>query len=128
VARSQDEGFVAVDALVALAILSATVALTLQTADVARRTATTAAQMRRAQALLEQVLDAESAPGSTSGQSEAFAWRVEVAALPLNPGQSQAMRLCRRAAQVTLEGGVSASAHVYRASTVRLCPRPDAGA
>ncbi|MBS0297122.1 MAG: hypothetical protein JSR45_12490 [Proteobacteria bacterium] len=117
---ARDEaGFVAVDALVALAILSATVALSIRTADTARRTASLAVETREAQAVLEQVLESPvRSPGSISGRSGAFDWKLVISPLPLATGSSQADRLCQR----TVEVRRGDDARMFRASTVRACP------
>jgi hypothetical protein len=118
-----DAGFVAVDALVALAILSTTIALSIQSADVARRTADRAAETHRAKAVLQQLLkDADAAPGVAAGRSGALDWRRTVAPIPLGVGQTAATRLCRHSVEVR----PGDAPRVYRASTVRLCPREGA--
>lgn len=118
-ADDAESGFVAVDALVALAILSTTVALSIRTADTAWRTSDLAVETRNAQAVLEQALEYPAAsPGSVSGRSGAFDWKVVISPMPLPAGASQADRLCQHFVEVR----AGDSRRTFHASTVKACP------
>jgi hypothetical protein len=112
-----DEGFAAVDALVALTIFATTIALVLQGAHTARRLAEAAAETRQATALGQYLLGtAPKAPGVSSGRSDGFVWKVNVAASPA-PGLAQ-VALCHRSIELT----GAASGRRYAFSTADICP------
>jgi hypothetical protein len=97
----RDAGFAAVDALVALMILAATITLSLRAVETARRAALGADEMRQATQMLRGLLDTPVAPpGALAGQTPVFLWRVETRAGAAIPGAAGAT-ICARAASVT---------------------------
>lgn len=111
------------DALVALVVLSTTIALALQAADTARRAARQAAEMRRAEALMRHLLDGPvSTPGTRKGAAGELDWRVVVTASAA--GASSETRICEL--RVELRG--RASRRAYVGQTVEVCPPPIEGA
>lgn len=116
-AAHADDGFAAVDALVALTIFATTIALVLQGAHTARRLADVAAEMRQATVLGQYLLEtAPKTPGVSSGRSDGFVWKADVAASPA-PGLAQ-VELCRRSVELT----GAASGRRYAFSTADICP------
>jgi hypothetical protein len=96
----QQDGFAAVDALVALTLLAITLSLAMEAAGSARRLGAAALQTRRATALLQYLqANAPAGPGKWSGQAAGMNWRLEAKLLDADP-QANALRLCRRAAEV----------------------------
>lgn len=91
------EGFAAIDALMALAILAITIALGVGGVSVARRTAQVAAETRAARVQLVALLNGPlRQPGRYSGRSRDFDWIVQVT---MAPGATT-QRLCRSTAEV----------------------------
>lgn len=82
VTNRSDSGFALVEAVVSLGIVAAILGATFQTIAMARR-AMTGAEERRVAMLEAQSLSAQLGatipliPGSSSGQSESFHWRVD---------------------------------------------------
>lgn len=111
-----DAGFAAVDALVALVVLSTCLGLTLAAAHASRRAGDAAAEYGQAQALLRYLVQtAPATPSRADGRSGALAWTREVSQIG---GQSMRPRLCR--VQVELRG--DKSRRRYRLATDRACP------
>lgn len=82
----------------------------------AHRLAARAEEIRRAETLLTQVLEA--APRSfatSSGVRDGFAWRLDTTMT----GTEQFIDVCRRAASVRPTEG----ARIYRAATLETCPQ-----
>jgi len=95
-----DEGFAAIDAMVALVILSTTIILSLGAVETARRASVAAAEIRHATGLMQGLL--ETAPrqvGVVDGQADGFAYRVATAVSKTNPA-SQWVQLCDRTVSV----------------------------
>lgn len=110
-------GFAAVDALVALTILTSTIALTLGATQVARRAATSALETRRADDLLQYVLlSSPRRVGSLTGQAEGFDWRLETQISAISAGAA-APPICTRAA----EARASRSGRRYHLATAEIC-------
>jgi hypothetical protein len=104
-----------VDALVALTILAATIALALQAAGSARRTAAAAEEIRSANTLLAYLV--QTYPTDQQGRSGAFTWSVEVT--PLSTAKAGgALRLCRDAVQVKSQR----TNRRYALATLEACP------
>ncbi len=121
--RQDDWGFAAVDALVALTLLSMTIGLSLVGAQTAQRAAATAQEARRAASLLRALMDdAPAGLAERQGSDAAFAWRY--AATPLtDQGAAPPLRLCRRIAEAaSLKDG-----RRYRLETLAPCPVQGAG-
>ncbi len=111
-----EAGFAAVDALVALVVLSTCLGLTLAAAHASRRAGDTAAEFSQAQALLRYLAQtAPAAPDRAEGRSGAMAWTRVVA--PLG-GPSMRPRICR----VTVELRGDRSRRRYQVATDRACP------
>jgi hypothetical protein len=117
-----EAGIAAVDALVALTILSATITLSLQALDTARRVADLAAETHHADVFLRRLLDAPvSSFGLISGRSDRFDWRMSVIAQTAASGANPS--LCRRAIALTsIKSGRS-----YAAATIAACPPVQGG-
>jgi len=119
--RSCDEGFLALDALIGLSILSISLALTLNALGVSRRLADAGMELRRAKQFAVQLCQANGPATATSGVSSGFRWTLEVSADPLS-GPSP--RLCRRHARlVSLK-----TARIFEASATQICPARVGGA
>ena len=118
--RTGREGFAAVDALVALMILSATIILSLGAAEVGRRAMRDAVQVRRADQILLGLL--KTTPheiGAVQGRSSNFVWRVTTK--PANAAaRSRTTQICERVAKVQALG----DHRRYSMSTAELCPTP----
>jgi hypothetical protein len=115
-ARSSD-GIVAVDAMIALMILSTTVALSLQVVDTARRVAVRASEMRYAEAALRGYADAGiTSIGFQTGTGDRFTWKVS---LTPNGGDTVALRTCTKVVDLR----ALASGRAYRVATTVPCPR-----
>ena len=113
---AEAEGFAAVDALVALTILSTTLILSLGAVETSRRAALSADETRRANELLLYLIDA--APGrvgETSGRSGGFEWRtqVRVAAGP----HMATLQICDRSAKLVSRR----SGRRFSLASARLC-------
>ncbi len=121
--RQADQGFAAVDALVALTLLSMTIGLSLVGAQTAQRAAAKAQEARGAASLLRSLL--EDAPAGTAdrqGSDGAFAWRYAAAPLT-DEGAAPPLRLCRRVA----EAASLKDRRRYRLETLAPCPAQEAG-
>ncbi len=115
-----EDGFAAVDALVALMILSATIILSLGAAEVARRATRDAVQLRRAdQILLGLLKTSPQEIGVAQGRSSNFVWRVTIRPANAAP-RSHTAQVCERVAQVQSLG----DHRRYSMSTSELCPTP----
>lgn len=116
----QTDGFAAVDALLALMILSITLIFSLAAAHTARRAADSAARTREADQILQGLLQtAPHAIGETQGRAGRFEWRVTT-----QPSQSDVRwpnaQICLRSAQVRAIG----TGRLYGLSTAEICPVP----
>ena len=115
-----DSGFASIDAIVALTILSVTLALSLQASQVASNLAHRTSDAAEAGVLLSQLIDtAEVQPTRLSGDTGRFRWTY-VSAISQGPSEASSQRLCSRTAQVTAK----ASPHPYSLTTLTLCPIP----
>jgi len=111
-------GFAAVDALVALVILSSALGLSLAATQSARKVAAQAARIRQAEALCRYLLAGDrGVVGVTTGRSSGLDWRLEIrsTSTDLDGGSS---RLCDASALVRPSGGGTA----FVMSTVIACP------
>ena len=116
---ANDSGFAAVDALVALMILTISIVLCLRAVETARHAAIAADEARHATQLLAGLLDA--APrkaGGLAGRSPTFSWTVEVTHAEAGMGVSGASLCGRLAKAVSLN-----TRRVYTLSTTDVCPR-----
>jgi hypothetical protein len=120
------EGFAAVDALVAVTILSSSLALSLMAAQVGGRASRSAAETRDAEMLLRRNLEATAGQaGVWTGRDQGLDWRVEAhvyaaAATPAGPARLAAP--CVRSASAKAAGG-----RTYRLATVDICLPEAAG-
>lgn len=115
VPQSGDAGFIAVDALVGLTILTVSIGLTLQTVDTARRLARQADEIQAAQALASQLrLQPVANASELSGADVHFQWRVAVT--PDRP-DAAAPSLCRRQIELV----AAQSKKVFRFAATELC-------
>lgn len=108
------DGFAAVDALVALVILSATIAFAIQSTTTARRAAVAARETAGADVLIRHLLDGPMSSGA--GRSDLFAWRVDTVP-DLTDGTAQGPKLCRRSAELS----AIRTGRRYRGSTLTPC-------
>lgn len=114
---SQSDGFAAVDALVALTILTSTIILTLAATQVARRAATDALETRRASELLQFVVLSEPHKiGDRTGQAAGFNWRLETAQSTIAVNAATPPICTRKAEATSLRTG-----HHYRLGTSEVC-------
>lgn len=109
-------GFVVVDVVTALAMLAATLGLTLTALTTALRVEQAAAERRAAQGLLQDLAERPfQALGPQTGRSGRFSWRAELRPVAsLRPGVNCSLRLT-----------VSAADGDYSLATVRACPPPE---
>lgn len=118
---SRDQGgFAAVDALVAVTILSSSLALSLMAAQVGARASRAAGQTRDAEMLMRERL--ESTAGQTgvwSGRERGLDWRVEAYVSGVAPA--------RLATPCTRVASVKAGGRTYRIATVDICSPETAG-
>ena len=111
-------GFAAVDALVALTILAVTISLVLGAVSIARRAAQMALETRQADQILQSaLLVAPPTPGSASGRSADFTWRV-VTEAEAGEVRWPNRQLCRRTANLQ----AVASGRRYALATAEICP------
>lgn len=117
VLTSSSAGFAAVDALVALTILSSTLVLALGAASSAQRAAAAALEARHAHQLLGFLMNApKEGPGIWSGADRGMTWTLRIAqAAP--PSTQAAWPLCRRIADARSER----TGRRYELSTVETC-------
>jgi hypothetical protein len=119
-ARAND-GFAAIDALVALTIISTTIILSLGAVETGRRAALAGAETRRAGDLMQYLLGAAPLrPGSASGEANGFVWRVDTE--PEAVSTLASLRLCDRSARLVSR----ASGRRYAMRTAAICPVRDA--
>lgn len=108
-------GFAAVDALVAVTILSSTLALSLMAAQIGGRASRSAAETHDAEMLLRGKLEATAGqPGVWSGRDLGLDWRVEAHRSDAGPARVAAP--CVRSASAKAVGG-----RTYRLATVDIC-------
>lgn len=112
--RAMSAGHAAVDAMVAMLIVSLAIVLSLRAVRQSERAASLALETRRAETLLKDLMlegpgDFQPASGSTGG----FAWTVQT----LSTGAARPIAVCRRLVTLT-----SASARRYSAATLGACP------
>lgn len=116
-AASAEDGFAATDALVALAILAMTIAMSLSAVTAGRRAVTAAADTRAADTLMRALLDdAPRRPGLYRGQTPRFDWKLRVAILP----SEAALRMCRSSAEVQAKR----SRRRFALTSDAVCPPP----
>jgi hypothetical protein len=117
---SPREGFAAIDAITALAILSITIALCIQAGSTSLKAVRAAREIRRAEALGRFVL-ALPVRGPRAGETPQFTWRVEVARDMTAPAAQAGLILCRRTVSaVARQGG-----RRFGWETVTPCSRED---
>jgi hypothetical protein len=113
-------GYVAIDALVALSILSTAVMLTLGLVANTRRVASAAWEHRRAEVILRGLLDTSPRElGTWSGQVEAFDWSLTSSAVDGYAVQPFVLP-CRRAIALRARE----SRRRYALEIVEICQRP----
>ena len=114
---SADEGFAAIDAVVALAILTTTIILSLGAAGTAARLFAAAAETSQAKGELGYLLDSgPRAIGLASGEGAGFSWQIRTEPEQgMRLGQAQ---ICRRAATVRSQ----ASGRRYSLVSTAICP------
>jgi hypothetical protein len=109
------DGFVAVDVLVALAILATTLAFATNAAVVGHKTAVLARETRSARTLMVSLLERRAWPaGVHRGATADFVWTMAVESL----ASATTSRLCRS----RLEVNGKRSGRNYRLSTINPCP------
>lgn len=114
-----DGGYAAVDALVALAILTTAIVFSVTTIHTTRRAANATLEARRSNELLQALLQrAPSEPSTNEARAGGFLWQVVVHDPVLSSG---AVALCTHDASVTS----IATGRRYRLSTAKICaPKP----
>ena len=117
-----DAGTAAIDAMVALAMLSSTIALSIAAARQADIMGTRARETRAASALLSQKLDdaAQASPGVQDGVDGRFVWR-SATFQTLTPGDTELTRLCTTTVTLTPAG----TRRSYHGSTTGRCAHPE---
>jgi Tfp pilus assembly protein PilV len=111
------DGFAAVDAMVALLILSVTIVFSLEAVQTAKRAATAAEETRRATALLRYLVDsAPDAVSQQSGRANGFGWRVDVRAGA--PSGVPMAVVCEQTADLVSEK----TGRRFRLATAVICP------
>jgi hypothetical protein len=114
-------GFAAVDALVAVTILSSSLALSLTAAEIGMRASRTAGETRDAELVLRGRLeDTAGQAGVWSGRVQGLSWRIE--AHRSDDAVIERAGPCVRTASATS----TRSGRTYRLTTVDTCP-PEAG-
>jgi hypothetical protein len=118
--RGQD-GFAVVDALVAVTILSSSLALSLMAAQVGGRASRSAAETRDAEMLLRERLESTAGQsGVWSGRDRGLDWRIEAQVSGASPARRAAP--CVRAASAKAAHG-----RTYRIVTIDTCLSETAG-
>jgi hypothetical protein len=116
-ATRTSEGVAAIDALVALAILSATIIMSLKSVETARQAAALAVETRQADLELRRMLDQPiMSVGMSSGRTALFDWRS--AAIPTEASSNPAVRTCRRKIELVDR----TDGRRFRAASLSLCP------
>lgn len=111
-----DEGFAAVDALTALAILAVTITLSIVALSVAGRAQRAATEANAARTTLQELLsEPVGQPGLYSGSNRLFNWTLQVGDISTNPSL---VRLCAQKVSVRSK----TSGKLYVASSQRQCP------
>lgn len=114
-------GFAAVDALVAVTILSSSLAMSLMAAQIGARASRAAGETRNAELLLRGRLeDTAGQVGVWRGRNQGLDWRVEAHISQTDPAHRAAP--CVRTAFAKATSG-----RTYRIATVDTCPPRDAG-
>ena len=118
---SRDQGgFAAVDALVAVTILSSSLALSLMAAQVGARASRAAGQTRDAEMLLVERLEGTAGQaGVWNGRERGLDWRVEAHVLGAAP--------THLAAPCTRVASARAGGRAYRIATADICAIETAG-
>jgi hypothetical protein len=110
-----DAGYAAVDALVALTIISGALVGSYQVLQQARAISDTASEARRAEARLRSLLEATPRDMTVrSGDDEGFRWRMVTEVT----GADRPIAVCRRAATLVSD----TSGRAYSAATLETCP------
>lgn len=108
-------GFAAVDALVAVTILSSSLAMSLTAAEIGARASRTAGETRDAELLLRDRLESTAGQaGVWSGRDQRLNWRVEAHVSDAGPARLAAP--CVRTAYAK-----AASGRTYRLATIDIC-------
>ena len=111
------EGFAAVDALVAITILALSLALSLTAAQVGVRASRAAGETRDAELILRDHLEQTAGQvGVWSGQDQGLTWRVEAQAADIT-SHGQAAGPCMRVASARAR----LTGRVYRMATANAC-------
>jgi hypothetical protein len=115
-AESDDAGYLAVDALVALTIFASTIVFGLVALHVADQGAAAALEARQARDVLTGVLEqATTSVGVTQSSGRRFSWRLTVQPPVLSAG---AVSMCEQDAVAKAK----ATGREYRLVSARICP------
>lgn len=118
-----EDGFAAVDALVALTLLCMTIGLSLGAAQVARHAARAASETRAADSLLRGLIESQPNRLATDqGQGGDFDWRFAMTPMT-DAGPLPPLALCQRSAAAVSRS----SGRGYYLTTVTPCPLAVAG-
>jgi hypothetical protein len=113
--RGVSDGHVAVDAMVALLIVSLAIVLSLRTVRQSEQAAALAEELRRANVLMNQVmLEGPRSFTPAQGATNGFDWSLETQTI----GDDRPVEVCRRVVRLTNH----ASSRRFWASTFVICP------
>lgn len=114
-ATPADQGFLAVDAIVALSILSVALIFSFEALQQARAVAEAAWEARQAQTLAAELLERPlDLSGPAVGVQQHFAWRLETTPM----GAERPVEICRHAVSLVH----TRSERTYEAATLATCP------
>lgn len=112
-------GFAAVDALVAVTILSSSLALSLAAAGVGVRASRAAAETRQAEMLLRDRIESSvGREGAWSGRDQGLDWRVEARRLD---GAAWGGSVLRRPCERDATARARRTGRTYRITTIDIC-------
>jgi hypothetical protein len=113
-----DQGYVAVDALVALLLVCMSLGFGFQAVQQAMAAARSASEVQRAQLVLTHVMEtAPRAVGLANGSMDGFEWTLETHLT----GAERPIAVCRRAAAARH----AVTGRIYAAETLETCPPTD---
>lgn len=113
---AENDGYLAAEALMASLIMAAALAFGLTAFLKADQISRMASELRRATALSQTLLASRSAKlGSTSGQTTAFTWRMDLEEV----GEPGRVEICRRAVRLSSR---AAAVRTYEIATLESCP------
>ena len=116
--RANDDGYVLVDAIVALLVMSFTLLLTFSGMIVANQTTVRAQEIQSAEILIRTLmLDESSSFAPITGGTDQFRWSLETTTTPV----ATPVAVCHRNVQLQS----TASVRTYSAASLTPCPVPN---